>query len=140
VTLTVWNIVTKTTRDVKVDLNRDWGGEGVLGARMSLQTINSDTTELLHVTEVEVGSPAAEAGLKALEDYIIGTPERAVTSADSLATLAEYRKEFALVVYNRGSQTVREVTVRPSSSWGGDGVLGCQIGEGLLHQPQILRP
>lgn len=32
------------------------------------------------------------------------------------------------------SDNVREVTLTPNSSWGGDGCLGCDIGYGYLHR------
>ena len=134
VTLTIWSLVTQTTRDVKVLLNSDWGGPGVLGARLALQSITDRTINVLRITEVESGSPAAEAGLKPQEDFIISTVETLITSADSLAHLASSMVEMTLVVYNRPTQRTREVKVQPRQNWGGMGVLGFQVAEGLLHQ------
>merc|ERR1712087_262688 len=36
-------------------------------------------------------------------------------------------------VYNSEHATVRLVEIRPSSQWRGEGVLGCQVGDGFLH-------
>jgi hypothetical protein len=33
-----------------------------------------------------------------------------------------------------GAAQVREVTITPNSSWGGEGSLGCDIGRGILHR------
>ena len=39
-----------------------------------------------------------------------------------------------LYVYNIEVDSVREVTLTPNSSWGGEGCLGCNIGYGYLHR------
>lgn len=134
VTLTLWSLITQTNRDVKVLLSSTWGGPGVLGARLALQSISDRTLHVLRVTEVESGSPAAEAGLLPDEDFIISTAETLVTSADSLASLASSHQELTLAIYNKMQRCTREVTVRPRANWGGAGLLGCQVAEGLLHQ------
>uniref|UniRef100_A0A0R3WVF0 GRASP55_65 domain-containing protein n=1 Tax=Hydatigena taeniaeformis TaxID=6205 RepID=A0A0R3WVF0_HYDTA len=39
-----------------------------------------------------------------------------------------------LYVYNSTTDQCREVTLIPNLSWGGDGMLGCEIGFGYLHR------
>lgn len=39
-----------------------------------------------------------------------------------------------LYVYNSTTDKCREVTLIPNLSWGGDGMLGCEIGFGYLHR------
>lgn len=134
VTLTLWSLVTQANRDVKVLLSSTWGGPGVLGARLALQSISDRTLHVLRVTEVEPSSPAAEAGLKPEEDFIISTAETLVSSADSLASLANSHRELTLAIYSKVLRCTREVTVHPRANWGGAGLLGCQVAEGLLHQ------
>ena len=134
VTLTLWSLVTQSTRDVKVLLTAEWGGPGVLGARLALQSISDRTLHVLRITEVMPNSPAAEAGLKPEDDFIISTVDTLVSSADSLAALASSHSELALVIYSKSQLCTREVTVRPRADWGGSGLLGCQVAEGLLHQ------
>ena len=133
VTLTVWNVLRQEMRDVKVRLRNDWGGEGVLGAKMGFEEIDEAGMKTYHVTEVAVGSPAALAGLIPLEDYILTAAEHVIGDSDELAILATYSPELKLAVYNKVKKNVREVILKPNASWGGSGALGCQIAEGLLH-------
>jgi hypothetical protein len=57
-----------------------------------------------------------------------------IQDTEELATLALYSAELKLAVYNKEKQTVREIILKPNTSWGGSGALGCQIAEGLLHK------
>jgi len=43
-------------------------------------------------------------------------------------------KPIVLRVYNSESDDIREVTIVPNKSWGGEGSLGCNMGYGLLHK------
>lgn len=38
------------------------------------------------------------------------------------------------------ASTLREVVLVPNRQWGGEGLLGCGIGYGLLHRIPKLRP
>lgn len=42
--------------------------------------------------------------------------------------------ELELFVYNHEYDTLRAVRIRPTSNWGGSGLLGCGVGYGLLHR------
>lgn len=44
---------------------------------------------------------------------------------------------FQLYVYNVDMDNVREVSLTPNSSWGGEGCLGCDIGYGII-MPHLL--
>lgn len=39
-----------------------------------------------------------------------------------------------LYVYNSNTDSCRDVTLIPNLSWGGSGMLGCEIGFGYLHR------
>lgn len=39
-----------------------------------------------------------------------------------------------LMVYSTATGRVRNVELRPSSEWGGEGVVGCELATGLLHR------
>ncbi|VDQ15578.1 unnamed protein product [Trichobilharzia regenti] len=39
-----------------------------------------------------------------------------------------------LYVYNSESDSCREIHLKPDSNWGGNGLLGCDIGYGYLHR------
>lgn len=47
---------------------------------------------------------------------------------------------LVLYVYNHDYDTVRPVTIYPNNKWGGPGLLGCDIGYGLLHRiPEVIK-
>ncbi|KAF9114093.1 hypothetical protein BGX27_000146 [Mortierella sp. AM989] len=86
--------------------------------------------------DITPGSPAETAGLREHSDYIIGTPLGIVRGEGDLYELVEeYIGEcLPLHVYNAVTNQVREVIIVPSEEWGGDGLLGCDIGYGYLHR------
>ena len=43
-------------------------------------------------------------------------------------------REVRLYVYNRMEDVTREVKITPSRGWGGDGLLGCELGYGPVHR------
>ncbi|PSN44501.1 hypothetical protein C0J52_09066 [Blattella germanica] len=87
-------------------------------------------TEGYHVLRVQDGSPGQKAGLEAFFDFVvaIGTT-RLDQDNDTLKELlkANIDKEVRMTVYSSKTQSVREVTIIPSTSWGGQGLLGVSI-------------
>ncbi|KAK7793272.1 hypothetical protein R5R35_006771 [Gryllus longicercus] len=87
-------------------------------------------TEGYHVLRVQDGSPGQKAGLEAFFDFIvaIGTT-RLDKDNDTLKELlkAGIEKEVKMTVYNSKTQSVREVIIIPSNTWGGQGLLGVSI-------------
>lgn len=43
-------------------------------------------------------------------------------------------REVRLYVYNRMGDVTREVKITPSRGWGGEGLLGCELGYGPVHR------
>ena len=43
-------------------------------------------------------------------------------------------RELVLYVYNTGVDVVREVKITPNRGWGGEGLLGCELGYGVVHR------
>lgn len=84
-----------------------------------------------HILDVEPNSPAEKAGLQSNCDYIIGA-DSVLQDNEDLFTLIESheQKPLKLFVYNFITDACREVTITPSSTWGGEGSLGCGIGYG----------
>ncbi|KAG0018911.1 Golgi reassembly-stacking protein 2 [Entomortierella chlamydospora] len=81
-------------------------------------------------------SPAEEAGLRAHSDYIIGTPLGVTRGEGDLYELIEEHigEPLPLHVYNADTDQVREVVIVPNEDWGGEGLLGCDVGYGYLHR------
>ena len=43
-------------------------------------------------------------------------------------------RELVLYVYNTAFDVVREVKITPNQGWGGEGLLGCELGYGVVHR------
>ncbi|XP_054258703.1 Golgi reassembly-stacking protein 2 [Macrosteles quadrilineatus] len=100
-----------------------------MGGSQSVE-IPGGGTEGYHVLKVQDGSPGQVAGLEAFFDFIVAIGNtRLDQDNDTLKELlkASVDKELKMVVYSSKSQSVREVTIIPSTSWGGQGLLGVSI-------------
>lgn len=87
-------------------------------------------TEGYHVLRVQDGSPGQKAGLEAFFDFIVAINKIRLdqdndTLKEQLKTNID--KDVVLTVYSSKTQQVRQVTIVPSSSWGGQGLLGVSI-------------
>ena len=131
----VHNIKSNSQRLVKITPTNDWGGAGLLGVTIRLDNYGGADERLIRVLSVEHNSPAAIAGLVQMKDYLLGTTS---TSFDTDAILAEVLMVHAdriveLYVYSSETDVVRVVTLMPTLTWGGRGLLGAEVGTGYLH-------
>lgn len=80
--------------------------------------------------QVQDNSPGQRAGLEAFFDFIvaIGTT-RLDQDNDTLKELLKKNVEnsIRMTIYSSKTQTVREVNITPSQTWGGQGLLGVSI-------------
>ncbi|KAL7455538.1 hypothetical protein ACHAWC_007085 [Mediolabrus comicus] len=154
--LLVHNIKSNTQRFVKITPSSEWGGAGLLGVTIRLDDYGGSDERLIRVLSVEHNSPAAIAGLTPMTDYLLGTTstsfdtdsalaevimvhaDRIVEIFDTDSALAEVIMVHAdriveMYVYNSETDLVRVVTLMPTLSWGGRGLLGAEVGTGYLH-------
>lgn len=134
-----------------------------LGLTVQSQHLNS-ATFVWKVMNSHRDSPAFRALLIPHADFIIGcdsafptdTPSTGLLASGGenllrltiakyykvhLETLQEDRIPIVLYVYNHDYDIVRPVTVHLTSSWcpeGNKGILGCDIGYGLLHRLPVV--
>ncbi|VDO04904.1 unnamed protein product [Rodentolepis nana] len=133
--LRVYSSKTKQFREVILTPHANWGGQGLLGLSIRYCSFKNVDENVWHVLEVYPGSPAAMAGLQPFTDYIIGTDAVFNDSEDFFSVVEAHNGQpLRLYVYNTTSDQCREVTLIPNLSWGGDGMLGCEIGFGYLHR------
>ncbi|XP_013113062.2 Golgi reassembly-stacking protein 2 [Stomoxys calcitrans] len=100
-----------------------------MGSGQSVE-IPGGGTEGYHVLKVQDNSPGQKAGLEAFFDFIIAIAgTRLDQDNDMLKELLRQNvdKPAKLVVYSSKTQTVRELTLTPSTGWGGQGLLGVSI-------------
>ncbi len=134
--IVVHNIKSNSQRLVKITPSTTWGGAGLLGVTIRMDDYGGADERLIRVLSVEHNSPAAIAGLVPMKDYLLGTTS---TSFDSDGILAEVLMVHAdriveIYVYSSESDAVRVVTLMPTMSWGGRGLLGAEVGTGYLHR------
>ncbi|CAG4981074.1 unnamed protein product [Parnassius apollo] len=87
-------------------------------------------SEGYHVLRVQDGSPGQKANLEPFFDFIVAIENiRLDQDNDTLKELLKknVEKPIKMLIYSSKTQSVREVLITPSSSWGGQGLLGVSI-------------
>ncbi|XP_035233506.1 Golgi reassembly-stacking protein 2-like isoform X1 [Stegodyphus dumicola] len=87
-------------------------------------------TEGYHVLRVQDNSPGSKAGLEAFFDFIVAVGNtRLNQDNDTLKEIlkANIERPLRMTVYSTKTQTVRDVEITPSNTWGGQGLLGVSI-------------
>ncbi|XP_002737291.1 Golgi reassembly-stacking protein 2-like [Saccoglossus kowalevskii] len=87
-------------------------------------------TEGYHVLRVQENSPGHKAGLEAFFDFIVAVGNtRLDKDNDTLKEIlkSNIEKPVRMLVYSSKSLQTREVSLTPSNSWGGQGLLGVSI-------------
>lgn len=82
------------------------------------------------VFQVQDGSPGQEAKLEPFFDFIVAIENtRLDQDNDTLKALLKQNvdKTIKMLIYSTKTQSVREVMIKPSASWGGQGLLGVSI-------------
>ncbi|KAG1772337.1 GRASP55/65 PDZ-like domain-containing protein [Suillus occidentalis] len=150
--LLVWNSKTRTTRVVPIVPSRTWAlaqqaslpqddvenspQPSLLGLSMRMCEFENATNNVWHVLEVLEGSPAESAGLVPYGDWIIGWSGGILTAENDFYDVVEAHvdKPLRVYVYSYDFDNLREVVLVPNRHWGGEGLLGCVFGFGLLHR------
>ncbi|TFK27988.1 hypothetical protein FA15DRAFT_665743 [Coprinopsis marcescibilis] len=150
--LLVWNSKSQSTRGVSVVPSREWSQShldatnlqgtissaqpSLLGLSMRMCEPESATENVWHVLDVLEGSPAESAGLVPMGDWILGWSGGALNAENDFYDLVEAHvdKPLRVYVYSYDFDTLREVVLIPNRHWGGEGLLGCVFGFGLLHR------
>ncbi|KAH7914271.1 GRASP55/65 PDZ-like domain-containing protein [Hygrophoropsis aurantiaca] len=150
--LLVWNSKTRVTRVVPIIPSRGWALEqhasiphdesepapqpSLLGLSMRMCEFENAMDNVWHVLEVLEGSPAESAGLVPYGDWIIGWSGGVLTTETDFYDVVEahVEKPLQVYVYSYDFDNLREVVLVPNRHWGGEGLLGCVFGFGLLHR------
>ncbi|XP_030031372.2 LOW QUALITY PROTEIN: Golgi reassembly-stacking protein 2 [Manduca sexta] len=87
-------------------------------------------SEGYHVLRVQDGSPGQKANLEPFFDFIVAIENtRLDQDNDTLKDLLKQNIDntIKMLIYSSKTQSVREVMITPSASWGGQGLLGVSI-------------
>uniref|UniRef100_V5GK36 Golgi reassembly-stacking protein 2 n=1 Tax=Anoplophora glabripennis TaxID=217634 RepID=V5GK36_ANOGL len=87
-------------------------------------------TDGYHILRVQENSPGSKVGLQPFFDFIVAiNGTRLDRDNDTLKQILKngIGKQLPLTIYSCKTQSVRSVTVEPSDSWGGQGLLGISI-------------
>ncbi|KAF8561778.1 hypothetical protein P879_06519 [Paragonimus westermani] len=136
----VYSSKMQVCREVILTPNTSWGGQGLLGVSIRYCSFEKANENIWHVLDVEPKSPADLAGLTPYSDYIIGC-DSVLNGRDDFYDMIEAAdgQQVRLYVYNTETDSCREVKLCPNSNWGGNGLLGCDIGYGYLHRIPVCR-
>ncbi|KWU45238.1 hypothetical protein RHOSPDRAFT_16673, partial [Rhodotorula sp. JG-1b] len=150
VPLQIYSTKRKEVREVYVIPSRNWssaavpGGEAgmvdgqpsLLGLSLRVCSPQFALDQVWHVLEILEGSPAQSAGLVPFGDWIIGYAGGVLRGEGDFYDVVEAHvdKPLRLFVYNSDYDVTREAILVPNRSWGGEGLLGCGVGYGLLHR------
>lgn len=139
IVLNVFNARKKTVRLVTMTPQK-WDGIGLLGLSVKFSEFNA-MNEGAHVLMVHDGSPAHNAGLIPMTDYLLGTNLQLFVDVDCVRVhVAEHvDEEITLFVYNSITETIRKTTIIPKNSWGGKGSLGCDLASGYIHRIPLVK-
>ncbi|GAA5982783.1 hypothetical protein JCM10908_006786 [Rhodotorula pacifica] len=148
--LQIYSTKRKEVREVYVIPSRNWSSAAVPGGEagmvdgqpsllgLSLRVCNPQYAldQVWHVLEILEGSPAQSAGLVPFGDWIIGYAGGVLRGEGDFYDVVEAHvdKPLRLFVYNSDYDVTREAILVPNRSWGGEGLLGCGVGYGLLHR------
>lgn len=137
VVLQVWNSMTETVRDVTV-VPQLIGDSGYAGVSVRFTSYENAKSLVWHVLEVFPDSPAEKAGFESQNDYIVGSPAVLLKSCNDLFLFFKQSidKSIPLYVFNSNTKSLRIAYIAPST-WAGDGIIGCDIGFGIIHQVPI---
>lgn len=150
--LNVWNSKYRAMRPVSIIPSRKWAldamassqqppsNPSLLGLSMRLCEAESALEHVWHILEILEGSPAESAGLVPYGDWIVGWSGGVLSKEGDFYEVVEQHEEKPLrvYVYSLDFDTLREVVLVPNRMWGGEGLLGCGVGYGLLHRiPRI---
>ncbi|RKF74164.1 Uncharacterized protein C1D4.02c [Golovinomyces cichoracearum] len=132
VTLEIWSAKGQKIRTIHIPVSEK---SRQLGLTLQWTSLNI-VSNIWHILDVPVNSPADKAGLLPYSDYIIGAPDGNLHGEIGLGELVESHigQSLVLYVYNNEFDVTREVTVNPVRDWGGEGALGCVLGFGALHR------
>lgn len=133
--MTIYSSKSQQLREITMVPSNMWGGQGLLGISIRFCSFEGATENVWHVLDVQAKSPAAIAGLQSDTDYIIGS-DQVLNERDDFFMLVETSdgQPIKVYVYSSLSDGVRELSITPNSKWGGEGLLGCDIGYGYLHR------
>lgn len=139
VVLQVWNSMTETVRDVTV-VPQLIGDSGYAGVSVRFTSYENAKSLVWHVLEVFEDSPAEKAGFESQNDYIVGSPAVLFKTPNDLFIYFKQSidKSIPLYVFNSKTQSLRIAYIAPST-WAGDGIIGCDIGFGIIHQVPICK-
>ncbi|GJE88377.1 GRASP55/65 PDZ-like domain-containing protein [Phanerochaete sordida] len=150
--LLVWNSKSQSVRVVPIVPSRTWSmpfaaldpkepdaaerKPSLLGLSMRMCEPEFAMENVWHVLDVLEGSPAESAGLVPYGDWIIGWSGGVLSTEGDFYEVVEahIEKPLRVFVYSYDFDNIREVVLVPNRHWGGEGLLGCVFGFGLLHR------
>ncbi|KAH7100549.1 GRASP55/65 PDZ-like domain-containing protein [Auriculariales sp. MPI-PUGE-AT-0066] len=145
--LVIWSSKSRTVRLTQIIPSREWSSVAgaaststnappLLGLTMRACNPSHSLEAVWHVLDVADDSPAESAGLVPRGDWVVGWSGGPLAKEQDFYDVVESHegKPLRIFIYSYDFDTLREVVVVPNRQWGGAGLLGCELGYGLLHR------
>jgi GRASP55/65 PDZ-like domain len=137
VKITVYNMYSRKIRTIEITPRLNWGGNGILGAVIKPDDYCHAHERAFQVRSIYVDSPSHKAGLKSMDDFILGTEDNIFDSLHSFQDFLKLseNKEIEILVFNKLTEKLNKHKITPSSKWdkGNEdlGLLGSVLGCGF---------
>lgn len=127
ITLGILSLLSSEVREVIITPSK-WEGEGLLGLNLRYEDSIEASQSIMHITNIRPNSPASNAGL-VIGDYILGSKEAKIKSADDIQSVIDKNGEITLVIFNKASNHVFPVLLESV-----DGYIGIEVATGAFHR------
>eukprot|EP00756_Hemistasia_phaeocysticola_P039943 Hpha_TRINITY_DN16840_c3_g2::TRINITY_DN16840_c3_g2_i1::g.152433::m.152433 len=149
--VTVYNLRSEKERKATLRPREGWGGVGLVGVAVQWESAAAAAASVWRVMEVQQGSPAERAGLRPLDDFIVGlesTEKDAVGPVTPLSGAEDFNERIAskmryrhrgarssaddvllMLLWDSSKNSLREIAV----DLGQSSSLGCTVSNGSLH-------
>merc|ERR1719419_268016 len=116
--ITLINYKTGLVRIIKIIPSENWGGNGLLGLIIAEDNWSTADSRVVRILSVETDSLAEQAGLKSLDDYLLGTECCIFSGTKGFCKHISKHKDsvLRLRVYNSSLCEVREVKIKSMGS------------------------
>lgn len=119
------------------EINKEYT-ENLLGIKFDIEELANVYTKILRITNVYENSPGKEAGVIPKFDFVIYSTSFSYHGINEFMDNVfqifanSSSPKVKLVLYNVLTSSVRMILLQPNRDWGDHGLLGIELGEGIM--------
>ena len=133
--MTIYNIISKKSRKIEIFSPKN-SEDGLFGLMIRREFYLNAMERVFKILKVINNSPAYAAGLISDKYFLLGLTLYSYNDLNNLNNIffAQNQKKLEICVFNKVTFEIKYVSIIPNKDWGGKGILGCEIGSGILNQ------